>query len=148
MFMPSPVPSILWFRSSSIRSNSAESLGRSSSLIPMPVSSTSNVSTAVSPVLRPPTRSHTFPSCVYLTALVRIFVSTWRIRTSSPYRREGILWSTSTSSLTFLSFILWDAIFARSWIRLLISYSTGTISIFPESILEKSRISLISDSSV
>ena len=56
--------------------------------------------------------------------------------------------STITSSFRFLSKARCAAIFARSWIRLLISYSTGTISILPDSILEKSKISLISESSV
>ena len=38
-----------------------------------------------------------------------------------------------------------ESIYGKGCIKLLISYSTGTISILPESILEKSKISLIRD---
>ena len=148
MLIPSPVPSILRFLTSSIRSNSAESFGKSSALMPIPVSSTSKRNTAFSSTTRLCTRSQTVPSCVYLTALVRILIKTCRIRTSSPYRREGIWASISTFKSSALSAARCDAIFTKSCIMLLISYAAGTISIFPESILEKSRISLINDNSV
>ncbi len=83
--------------------------------MPMPVSSTSNQSRArLLSAAMAFTRSHTVPSCVYLTAFVRIFVSTWRMRTSSPYSLEGISLEISAFNRIFLSFARCEAILTRS----------------------------------
>ena len=83
------------------------------------------------------------PFSVYLTALVRMFVATCLSLISSPYKRCGILGSTFTTSSRFLSSARFLIMLTRSLRIDATSYSTGTISIFPASILEKSRISLI-----
>ena len=149
MDMPSPVPSIFLFLVSSSLAKDSNSFSISSLRIPIPVSRTETFNRYFSSSLTSPEIVRvTFPFSVYFTALVRRFMITCRIRTSSPKSSHGIVLSTlSTNSRPFF--------FARSKIELkrsLIinetSYFTGTSSIFPSSIFEKSRILLISDRSV
>ena len=148
MLIPSPVPSMFRFRSSSIRSKRWNNLERSSSLIPIPVSFTcTSKSTASSDTFSKSTDNVTLPSLVYFTALVRIFKMTCLMRISSPYSIQGTSSFTSTTNSRSLSDALVEIIFTKSLMVEDKSYCTGIISIFPASSLEESRISFTSPSS-
>ena len=73
---PSPVPSTVLLRTKSTRSNLLNNLGKSSFLIPIPVSETLKVKFINKASLFPLTSIVTLPSCVYLTALFKIFKTT------------------------------------------------------------------------
>ena len=85
MGRPKPVPSIVRVLFSSRRSNELKSLGRSSSLMPIPVSITcTNKVTLSSSLELTEISSVTEPLSVYLTALVSRLIMTWLILRSSP----------------------------------------------------------------
>ena len=149
MPIPSPVPSTSRFLFSSMRLYGEKSFSISSCFIPIPVSSTEKIrqiSSSLTSVKS--TCIVTEPFSVYLTAFVSIFITHCLMRISSPIRRCGICAFTSTINfnpfLAALSFI----ILFRSLIRDDNSYWTGMSSIFPASTLERSRMSLIRESSV
>ena len=142
--MPRPVPSMVLFLISSILSNGEKSFDRSSSLIPIPVSTTWNfryILSSSSASLKP-TFNVTVPFSVYLTAFVRILVTHCFILTSSPKSLSGVFSSTLTITSSPLSSAFTDIMFKRSLTMELKWYSTLRMSIFPASILEKSRMSL------
>ena len=143
MLMPRPVPSIVRFRFSSIRSKGAKSFFMSSFLMPMPVSFTLTCSfTWCSSSFSGVTDSVTDPVSVYLTALVRMFVTTCLMRISSPIITCGSSCPALTISCRPLSDARFRIMLIRSFSTDAGSYSTGMISILPASILEKSRMSL------
>ena len=101
MARPSPVPSMLAFRSSSTRVNTLKSFSLSSSLIPIPVSLTSILKSIPSSVMfSPVTLRPTRPFLVYLTAFVRTLVIICCMRTSSPFNTEGMFSSNTTTNLS------------------------------------------------
>ena len=136
---------MLRFLFSSIRSNSSNNFTMSSSFMPIPVSCTEKSNTTFLLSIRPSTLSMTFPCCVYFTALFNKLTNTCLIRTSSPNNFDGKSPSTCICNSSFFASAFAFIIFEISCIRLLKSYSTIMISSFPDSILEKSRISLIKD---
>ena len=147
--MPRPVPSIFLLRFSSILRKVSYNLSMSFSLIPIPVSSTEIINLINSfSIARHWILNLTLPLCVYFIALVRRFDSTCLIRTSSPYNLFGISSAISSLSSSPISFIFTKLIFTKSLIKLLNSYSPGMISIFPDSIFEKSKILLTRKSNV
>ena len=79
---------------------------------------------------------------LYLTALVKRFTMICCTRVESPIRRSGIVGSISRESVSSLLSALGRAMFAA--VRMISDrlYSPLTISILPDSILEKSRMSL------
>ncbi len=91
--------------------------------------------------------SLTKPSCVNLIALFMILIITWRSLSESPYSLLGSDLSISYKSSTPFSPIRFRKIIDRSFNIDIGSYSSFTISSFPDSIFEKSRISLIMVSS-
>ena len=149
MDIPSPVPSMFRFLVSSSRAKDSKSLSLSSSRMPIPVSRTQTASrNSPSAVRFPDTVSVTLPSSVYFTALVSRFMITCRMRTSSPNSLQGMVLSMSRTNSSPLFFARSAMELTRSLIMEETSYFTGTSSILPSSILEKSSMLLISDSSV
>ena len=121
----------------------------SSCLMPMPVSLTETSSRTL-PSEHPPflMLRVTLPLSVYLTAFVSRFCITCSTLTSSPKRKAGTVLSMSASKLKPLLTARSRIGSARLRTRLSVLYLTGTISILPSSILEKSRMELISESRV
>ena len=116
----------------------------SSCLIPWPVSSTENLRLIASSLMvSVSTLNRTYPLCVYLMAFVIRLITTCLIRWSSPHSRVSIDGEISYKSSISLSPILFRKIIDRSWNIDMGSYSSSRISSLPDSILEKSRISLI-----
>ena len=149
ILIPRPVPSIFRFLFSSMRSKDTNSLSISSGLIPIPVSVTETISwIAESPASFQSTFKITLPSSVYLTAFVSRLIITCFRRISSPNNRYGISSATIALNSRRLLTALISIILMTSVSTFATSYSTGSISILPHSILEKSRRSLTSDRSV
>ena len=149
MDMPSPVPSMFRFFSSSSLAKDSKSFSISSFRIPIPVSRTdTNIRSLLSGIFFPVITSVTLPFSVYLTALVSRFMITWRMRTSSPNSVQGSELSTSSTKSSPLFLARSDMELTRSLIMDERSYFTSTSSILPSSIFEKSKILLISESSV
>ena len=129
-------------RFSSIRSKALKSFEISSSLMPIPVSLTLNFSQIeLSSRCSKSTDKVTVPFSVYLTALVKMFVTTCLILISSPKSTLGIFsLAFVTSCNPFLS-ARGLIILTKSFKTELSAYSTGIISILPASILLKSKMS-------
>ena len=143
MESPSPVPSTVRFRCSSNRWKSSNSFFKSSSLMPIPVSFTEKVRTVPFSTLSPRTENVTLPFSVYFTALVKRFMIIWRILISSPMRQSGVSLSTFIIKSRPFCSARYRIMFTMSFNTLRSLYSLATNCIFPDSILEKSRISLI-----
>ena len=142
MVSPRPVPSIFRLRCRSNRWKPEKRFSISSLWMPIPVSFTASVSRMPAETASPLTDSVTLPSSVYFTALVSRFMMIWRIRTSSPIRQSGV--SSSTLMITSSPFrsARYSTIFTTSFNTVLSLYSPSTSCILPDSILEKSRMSL------
>ena len=119
-------------------------MSKSSSLIPIPVSSTENTSfIPFSPTGFDSTLRRTYPLSVNLIALFTRLIIICLSRWLSPYIRAGKSGVISYKSSTGLSPILFRNIIAKSWSIDIGSYFSSIISSFPDSIFEKSRMSLI-----
>ena len=145
---PRPVPSTERFRFRSNRSNFVNNFPRSSSRIPMPVSATSMNSFWIVSWLSPVIRRLIHPFSVYFTAFVRRFIMICLIRTSSPCRYSCIYGETDMLNWRFFSITRFWIDRSTSSIRLLRLYLSIMISTFPDSIFDRSRISLMIVSNV
>ena len=148
MARPSPVPSTFLFRVLSTWEKESKILFRSFSLIPIPVSETEifrmlriSLSTSFTTEMR------MVPSLVNFTALFARLIRICRIRRLSPNNCAGRLGSMSKSRVTSLSTSRVMMMFDTSLNRDMVSYWIGVIFSFPDSILEKSRMSLMMERS-
>jgi len=145
MTRPRPVPSTPLWAAKSTCVNSPNSFSKSSDLMPFPVSVTSMVKRTVSSVISPLTEKDTKPFLVYFTALLNMLSSTCLILVSSPIREFGTLQSIFTTKLRFESTTRILIMLTTSFTRDENKYLLGTISSFPLSIFEKSKMSFIMD---
>ena len=122
----------------------SNSLALSSSLIPCPLSCTDIYSdTSLSVLAAILIVSLTYPSSVNFTALLRRLIRICRILNESPYSIFGRSASISNTRSTFFSERRERNIIPKSLNMDIGSYSPSKSSIFPDSIFDKSRISLI-----
>ena len=145
---PSPLPSTVLFLSTSNLLNLSKRESISSGFMPIPVSFTLRTRRIPFSCSIPLSESVILPSCVYFTALFKIFTITWRILISSPKSLSGIVSSMSNCSFRAFCCAFKFTILKTSLSTEDRSYSASCISILPDSILEKSRISFIRESSV
>ncbi len=126
-------------------SNSWKMRACCSGAMPMPVSRTSNTISSG----RPPasTMTPTPPVSVNLMALPARLSSTWRSRVASPMTRSGSRSSTSEAISRPLAWARGASSSTTSSTSAASENGCGSSSSLPASILEKSRISSISDSS-
>ena len=139
---PSPAPSMVRSLPESTCSKLWNILSRFSFSIPIPVSLTLMIimgEAALSTLIL----MYTPPSGVYLMAFVTRFIATWNILAMSPNSRPGMSSSTSTKISIFFSCFLAIAALTISLTRTEGSKSFFEIVRSPASILDTSRISLI-----
>ena len=117
--------------------------------IPIPVSRTEKRSSAApSPTSSTLTVSTTSPRSVNLIALPSRLMSTWRSRTGSPIRRLGTSGRASASSSRPFWWARSATVLSADSISASSANSMVSRSSRPASIFEKSRMSLMTDSSV
>ena len=145
---PSPVPWIPLFFSSSSLSYAVKSFSLSSSFTPIPVSFTEKRSLHSSSFLSSmETERANPPVSVYFTAFVRRFNTICLIFPASPYIRLGNTSSMTTSNVSSFSVLRTLIIETTDLSTSCISYSCSTRCILPDSILDMSSKSFISDNS-
>ncbi len=146
MASPSPVPPCRRVAPPSACSNSWKMRACASGAIPMPVSRTRNVT--VSGALPGSTVTETPPVSVNFTALPARFISTWRNRAPSPTTSAGSRSSTKDAISISLAWARGASNSTASSISVASRNGRASRSSLPASILEKSKISPISDSKV
>ena len=140
---PNPVPLIFLFFLESTLINASNKTGKFSSLIPIPVSFTSKISFVSSSFLL--TLISIWPSLVYFTALLIRFKRICLICITSPIRYAGKVLSNIRFIFNDFCSACFSAINITSSSSCLSSYFPSSISIFPDSILEISKILLINE---
>ena len=145
---PRPVPCIPLFFCSSRRSYAMKSLSMSSFFTPIPVSMTEKRNRQSSSFLSSmDTTSAIPPALVYFTAFVSRFITICFIFPTSPYMVLGRTSSMIASKSSSFCVLLMRIIETIDLSIFCISYSCSTKCIFPDSILDKSKRSFISDNS-
>ena len=146
MGSPRPVPSFSRFFFVSTWEKEPKILSMSSLRIPIPLSCTEKESRTSSSELSHFTVTRTKPCSVNFIALVTIFMMICLILFASPKSTDGSAGSTSYMSSMSFAPMRFKKIMERSDKSDAGSYLSSTISIFPDSIFEKSRISLMIES--
>ncbi len=124
---------------------------RRSAGMPGPVSVTSNRRSAshvwaAAPASSAVTRTSTRPRSVNLTALLTRLTRIWRTRTGSPHSCRGTSAATSAARARPLAAARWAIISTVPWTTACRSNGVDSSSSLPASILEKSRIWLMTPS--
>ena len=145
MTSPNPVPPYLRVVDVSAWVKGWKSLSICSLFIPIPVSRTENCNvTWLSDCSISSVESTISPCSVNLIALSHRFTKTWPSLSASPSRKEGTresrFKSTSRFSFSWVLTIMMLSTLSRASVK---SKFTCSMSRFPDSILEKSRMSLM-----